>query len=338
MSPKRYRPKDAWERWSYSKLRAFLECPYNAALAYIDRVPAPLPTVNAFGIAAHYLFKRFFAVRFKSDVSFAGMWTGFWMKVMNGECGPEKFGSPPQEIAWASDGEGWYWHHKGVEAMKQFFAVHEDLRGTGIALKTEHRFQVRFSGLTVSGIIDRIDAEGSVRMPQAAVVDYKPGRLPKYQTWMLQFRFYQLAYELIRHRIPGQLPLSRMRIYSYLPGEYGKDLPLGRTEDLENLRQLLTEASWYVWSVQHKQPHPMLTLFPLRHFPYQDIERGTFSPKLPRGLHCTYCTYVDQCRQWELGNDRHSAHTVYVERLLAAAKARNLTQVPIPIFPDSPLP
>lgn len=332
MVQKRFRPQDAWERWSYSKFTELYNCPLAFALRYIHAVPAPLKPINAFGIAMHYLFKRFFAVRFQSAESFAGAWTGFWMKVMNGECGPEKFGATPQPINWRTKEEAWYWHHQGNTAAKRFFEVHADLRGIGAAFKTEHRFAVPFSGLKVSGVFDRLDLNLDGR-PEVTLVDYKPGRLPEYQQPMLQFLFYQLGYELIRHRLPRQPHLTRLRVYSYLPGEYSQDLPLARPEDLENLRQLLTEASWYVWSVQHKKKHPMLRLFPLKHFPEEDIVNGWFSPHLPKYIHCQYCTYVQQCLEWERGHERPSAYTAWVERLVENARARNATQMPIPIFP-----
>ncbi|MBI3957017.1 MAG: PD-(D/E)XK nuclease family protein [Candidatus Kerfeldbacteria bacterium] len=336
--PRNSRPQDAWERMSYSKFTAFSTCPLAASLDYIERVPTAVKPINAFGTAMHYLFMRFFKVNFKSPDTFVGAWNGFWMKVIHDECGPRGFSDQPTQIAWEDKEEPYRWMGKGQKCARTFYEAHAGMRGTGVGMKTEHRFQIPFSGIKLSGIIDRLDLhEERPDRWTSTIVDYKPGKVPPYLMWTLQFVVYGLAHPLIRHRLPHTPHLTGMKVYSYFSGTY-RDLELPRPQDIEHLRQRLTNLSWYIWSVLHREKHPMLRLFPLRDFSEEDIELGRFSPRLPRGLHCGYCTHVERCREWELGNERHSAHTVWVERLLEAGRQRNATQQVIPIFLASPLP
>ncbi len=115
-----------------------------------------------------------------------------------------------------------------------------------------------------------------------------------------QFTFYQLAYEeRIRYQKFGGAPLVRMCVEVLSPSPITQEVPLRREKDFAALRQLLLEASLYVKSVLTRtRPNPYL-LQHFRHFRSIDIVEGTFSPRLPRGRHCTFCPYIEACTQYE---------------------------------------
>jgi RecB family exonuclease len=185
-------------RLSYSSINAYETCPAKYRFQYEDRVPTRPSPALAFGDSLHRALHRF-------------------------HDRPVPVAPPLGELlswlddVWVSDGfrdeaeERLYRDH-GREVLARYHRDNADAYRIPAAL--EFRFQVEVEGVTLSGIIDRMD-----RLPGGGyeIVDYKTNRRLPPQARVngdLQLSLYHLA----AREVWGIEP-ERLTLYFLLPGQ-----------------------------------------------------------------------------------------------------------------------
>ncbi|MEK7636919.1 MAG: PD-(D/E)XK nuclease family protein [Patescibacteria group bacterium] len=284
--------------FSYSSFRAILECTLKYHFQHVEKRPAPQPPIFVVGSALHYMTYRFFRVMYKTAESFCGAWAHFFRNVAEGEHGPGGFRDRPVQIAWKFDKEQWYWNSRGKEVLTKFFERHKHHRRTGMAAAAEVRFRLSdWRGLSLSGVIDRIDDHGD----HVAIVDYKMGLYPPYMLGVkgsYQATFYQLAYEHLLFRRFGGKPLTAMTIENLFTGA-SQEFNLRSGEDIDEFYADLIQASNYLRSIYSDWTPPPSLQTQIHRFPVDTNGRFRLWPRLPRDPgHCSTCSYVDACIAW----------------------------------------
>jgi RecB family exonuclease len=302
MGKKKYRPEYAWLLWSYSKLSAAIACPFRCFYESIIREPAPQYPQAAFGKAVHYIFKKFFTrhpstKRFpfeKPDV-LQRAWKGFWWSAVAGKHGFDGWGTKAEEISWLYPEQPAGLFVQGYRVMDLLHRNFGELRHDGQPRWVERRFKFTRHGLTLVGIIDRVDFEKE----GVIITENKKGLSRSEMEKGLQFTIYQLAWEICSAKWLGEcIPLKGFSVYRYTAGKT-EPAPLRSPEEMSKLFLTLHEASAYFHGVLNGYPpHPELVP-EFRLFNQNDIERGDVSPILPRSHHCNFCRHYQQCLAWE---------------------------------------
>lgn len=313
------RLRDVWEHWSYSKLKTLFNCPLQFWFEYVLHQKAPKPPILAVGAALHYVAARFFRLHYQSKETFCGSWKYVWVGVVKKQFGTEGPRSQPINIAWKSDKEPWYWLEHGREIAEKFFDRYADQReptpgGPALGALVERRFRSDWRGFALAGIMDRVD-----EFPDyVEITDYKMASDPApLVESSFQHVFYQLGYEdRLRYQKFGGKPLRAVNFENLFSGASQNVLPHG-VDDLTSFYRYLTEAANFVRAVlQHR------TLFGQTDLQYLhpiSVSEQLFHPRLPRGLHCKYCLYMDDCVAWEK-SQKQPAREIWIERWCEARR------------------
>jgi RecB family exonuclease len=183
---------------SYSSINAYETCPAKYRFQYEDRVPAGSSPALAFGDSLHRALHRFHDRPVPVAPSLGELWSAL-------------------DDLWVSDGyrdeaeERLYRDH-GREVLARYHRENAD--GYRIPAALEFRFRVEVEGITLSGVIDRMD-----RLPGGGyeIIDYKTNRRLPPQARVdrdLQLSLYHLA----AREIWGIEP-ERLTLYFLLPGQ-----------------------------------------------------------------------------------------------------------------------
>jgi len=295
---------------------------------YILFTPKPKPPILAVGSALHYLAHLFNKVNYQSAESFASAWRGFWTGVLKGEHGPGSFREPALPIGWRSEGEANSWYGKGSSILIGYYQRQQELReslGEGITIGalSERRMGCQWRGLSLVGIMDRIDEYPDY----VRIIDLKMGKDdPVVVASSLQPLFYQVGYEKrLRTQVFGGKPLREFATENLFTGEQ-MPVPAAGPEQLTAFARYLHEASMYIRAILTQDK---TCLAKLAHFHPRDTNDFQFYPKLPRGLHCKYCSYTAECAAWERDHGR-PPRDLWVERLAQSMQEPVPTQQTLP--------
>jgi len=306
-----------WLRWSPTKLESALRCPLGCFFDQMLKVEAPLNASAALGQAMHHMFEVFYKPHkstgnypYQTLDKFLGAWKGFYWMAVKGKHGFSSTHEDPREVKWKDSEHQGKMFAYGIKILTMFFNSNAELRLDGTPRFLERRFQTKWNGITLSGIIDRID----LRKEGAIILDYKPWNYLDYKIESdIQMTTYQLAYEeYLKTKIGNNLPLHALQIYSYW-NDSVENIPIRTSEDFGLLLRYLVEASEYYRSILTSNPVRREIVDEFRFFSEMDIKNGDISPVLPRGLHCSYCQHSNKCRQWELGN-HESARKLFSDK------------------------
>jgi RecB family exonuclease len=232
-------------RLSYSSMSTYELCPLQYKLRYLDGRPGRRTPALAFGESLHEALRRFHAQPVPVPPTVAQL-MGFLDEAWE------------RSVYASRDEERAYRDH----AREVLTAYHRDnVTGFRVPVALEQRFQIDVDGVTVSGVIDRMD-----RHPDGSyeIIDYKTNRrLPprKYIERDLQLSIYYLA----AWEVWGILP-DRLTLYFLLPGQ-----PMTVTrkpQDLDVTRSRIAEVA-------------------------EGIKAGRFLPQENRL--CDWCDYQAQC-------------------------------------------
>lgn len=197
-----------WLEWSETKLRLLEQCPLAFKFCYIDRQRVPQGAKKVFGAALHYLFKRFFQVKFQSLESFTNAGIHFWSGVVQGRHGPSSFVEKPIKIRWRkSPHEDYYGLLR--EVLRVFYEQNEGYKSGILPSPTylEAPFRFRHHGLVFLAKIDRIQP---LDENDDIIIDYKTGLSQRSNIELshdLQFTVYSLAYRKRFGRPPAKMAL-----------------------------------------------------------------------------------------------------------------------------------
>ena len=207
-------------RLSYSSISTYELCPLQYKLRYLEGRPGRRTPALAFGESLHEALRRFHG----QPVPVAP--------------GPAKLMAYLDEAwdrsAYASREEERAYRDHARQVLTAYHADNAESFRVPVAL--EQRFQIDVDGVTVSGVIDRMD-----RHPDGSyeIVDYKTNRrLPprKYVEQDLQLSIYYLA----AWEVWGILP-DRLTLYFLLPGQ--PVTVARRPEDLDATRSRIADVA-----------------------------------------------------------------------------------------------
>ncbi len=241
-------------RLSYSSISTYETCPAKYRFQYEERLPTPPSPALAFGESLHRALHRFHARPVPVAPSLAEL-----LETL--------------DAVWVSEGyadeaeEGAYREH-GRQVLAQYHRENAETYRIPAAL--EFRFEIEVEGVTLSGVIDRMD-----RIPGGGyeIVDYKTNRrLPPRERVErdLQLSIYHLA----AREVWGIEP-ERLTLYFLLPGQR---ITTARTRaDVDALRRRIATVA-------------------------ERIADGRFEPR-PNPL-CEWCPFQARCPLFRHAHER----------------------------------
>ncbi|MHB8188860.1 MAG: RecB family exonuclease [Ferrimicrobium sp.] len=242
-----------------TKVTAFKDCAYAFRLSQIDKIPQPLTIWTVKGVLVHRALEQFY---FNTPATQRTLPRAH--QAAHNACAQAPSGSYAREfLAGLSEPETQRLEGDVISLVGNLFEI-EDPRQV-CAIGTELQLESTIGGLTIRGIIDRIDREPDGSL---TVVDYKTGRPPHHlheQDKLSGVLFYAL---LVEH-VLGQRPKSVKLIYL-------KDKTIIETEATpQRLRAVATRTS-AIWNAVTNA-----------------CATGNFRPRPSR--HCVVCSYREIC-------------------------------------------
>jgi putative RecB family exonuclease len=205
---------------SYSSINTYETCPAKFRFQYEDRVPSGSSPALAFGDSLHRALYRFHDRPVPVAPSLEELWATLddvWVS--------DGFGGDPEERVY---------HQHAREVLARYHQ--ENAAEYRIPAAMEFRFRVEVEGVTVSGIIDRMD-----RLPGGGyeIIDYKTNRrLPPRA--VIERDLQVSIYALAAREVWGIEP-ERLTLYYLLPGQR---MSTTRTDaDLDALRRRIATVS-----------------------------------------------------------------------------------------------
>jgi putative RecB family exonuclease len=205
---------------SYSSINTYETCPAKFRFQYEERVPTGTSPALSFGDSLHQALFRFHDRPVPVAPSLPDLW-GILEDVWTSE-------------GYTSESEERLYREHAREVLGRYHRENAD--GYRIPAALEFRFRVEVEGVTVSGVIDRMD-----RLPGGGyeIIDYKTNRrLPPRSAIDrdLQLSIYHLA----AGEIWGIQP-ERLTLYYLLPGQR---MTTSRTpEDIDGLRRRIATVA-----------------------------------------------------------------------------------------------
>lgn len=275
-----------WEVWSATRLNTLLTCPLSFYFEYATdaKYKVKQNVAKVFGSAIHSMLKKFFAQKFKSEQSFTGSWSYYWLvhtlKVKySGKLKPMDSEDVKKYLA------------IGKKILKTFYYENIHLRNSGTLVPiTELPFRFNFKGHRLRGVMDRIQPTED---GNEEIWDYKTGwskpSAPKLIR-DIQFTFYNLYW----FKKTGKNP-SKMRLIHLFSGEH-IPVPIRTESDYIQLGRWLDEAMIYVQNILSPQSSKWKN-FSFSWLNPEDIERKSFPPR-PSSF-CGICEYEELCRKYQ---------------------------------------
>ena len=185
-------------RLSYSAMSTYETCPAKYGFQYVSRLPTRPSPALSFGDSLHKALYRFYSRPVPVAPSLQELL--------------ETLDSVWVAEGYADDSEQQTYHAHARQVLEHFYA--DNAHDYRIPAALEHRFQVEVEGVTLTGVIDRLD-----RLPDGEyeIIDYKTNRrLPPASRVHddLQLSIYYLAAGEIWAIAP-----VRLTLYFLLPGQ-----------------------------------------------------------------------------------------------------------------------
>ncbi len=252
--------------FSYSKMTLYKECPQKYKFRYILKIPEKPKYYFAFGTALHKVMEYLYS---SLKPPFPPLETVLAFFKTDWESSTYEEKGYPSKL---KEQEG-YW--EGVKIIEAYYKKH--LKDELSPLATEFRTTVDIDGLSVIGIVDRIDYLGEGKV---SIVDYKTGKkinrepdqLMMYQKLMKDNKELE---NIVKTRYPQAdgIEVSNMLFY-HLPSLDSQTFePASEEEIKEFWSRVLAVAA--------------------------DIKAGNFAPD-PGETKCRFCDYKDMCPVWKL--------------------------------------
>lgn len=344
MNPRSRKLRLPWHRFSPWMINNFTACHLRGFLETILREPSDKNPQAALGIALHSVFQRFMTPHkktgrfpFDTEKKLLGAWSGLWWGAIDRPEQPARHGfdgfhSDPSSVKWRSATQPGELYGQGVNILKMFFERYAERRHDGIPRIVEKDFTYQWDGLPIGGRIDRIDLESD----GAVVYDYKPWPMREHEaTSGIQMTMYQFGYQMhIRHQRPNYPPFKALRVYAYRTGEE-VELPARHIQDFGVMRQRVFEILWMLKGTLLGEKVPSVVLNQFVFIDPRIAQSDDLKPRLPRGEHCTYCSYFQECRSWEI-KPHPSARVRFLQHRRARYDALNPDQLRL-MLADLPL-
>lgn len=186
---------------SPSKVTAFKDCPLAFRFSVIDRIPEPPSPAASRGTLVHRALELLM-LRAPTDRTLEAALADL------GRARGELAGDPEFSELTLTDDE-WLEFHAGAEQLVRNLFLLEDpasVRAVGL----EVMMSVQLDGVTVRGIIDRLEIDDDGRF---VVTDYKTGRAPRVgfeKSRLTGVEFYALLCEEVLGQLPARVQLLHL--------------------------------------------------------------------------------------------------------------------------------
>jgi RecB family exonuclease len=202
---------------SYSRLRAYQDCPWLFKLLYIDRKRASVTPQSALGGSLHRALAAYYAQDGSTLEQLLDAYEAHWLHM--------GFSSPQEQAQY---------HERGAKILNRYWEMEEQRRSKVLFVEKEFAFPL--GPYRVRGIIDRVDErpDGSIE-----VIDYKSQQEPQAEEELRrnrQLQIYGLACREALKLEPAFLSVI------YLSAPQTVSVPC-RKEDEAEIRELLSEIA-----------------------------------------------------------------------------------------------
>ena len=176
-------------RLSYSSISMYTNCPLSYKFAYVDRLPRKKSPALSFGSSIHDALKVFYSVPTPSAPTLDEL-----LNFLKSNWKNEGYEDKVKENS--------YFDH-ALKVLTQFY--YSNVEDFYLPLATEYRFELNLNGITLIGVIDRVDKkhDGSLE-----IIDYKTSRKLPAQSRVdndMQLSIYHLAVENLWNVAPEKL-------------------------------------------------------------------------------------------------------------------------------------
>lgn len=244
------------ETLSPSRAGDFKRCPQLFKFRSIDRLPEPTTIYQARGTTAHLALERFYDLtpEERSPDQLFDLFREAWTEVRGTEEFEDLFETAEEERAWGLE---------SLELLANYFAV-EDPRAID-PVERELDMLEDLEGITIRGILDRIDREEDGRL---VITDYKSGKAPPEQYSLPAF-FALKVYALLIRQIMNETPKELRLLYLNGPTLYRLEIDDRQLDAMDSQLRALWAA----------------------------IERAMSTGKFPTrpGKLCSWCSFQDIC-------------------------------------------
>ena len=244
------------ETLSPSRAGDFKRCPQLFKFRSIDRLPEPTTIYQARGTTAHLALERFYDLtpEERSPDQLFDLFREAWTEVRGTEEFKDLFETAEDERAWGLE---------SLELLANYFAV-EDPRAIDPVERELDMLEDR-EGITIRGILDRIDREEDGRL---VITDYKSGKAPPEQYSLPAF-FALKIYALLIRQIMNETPKELRLLYLNGPSLYRLEIDDRQLDAMDSQLRALWAA----------------------------IERAMSTGKFPTrpGKLCSWCSFQDIC-------------------------------------------
>ncbi len=232
-------------KFSYSQINSYNNCPYQYKLAYILKIPTKGSASFSFGQSIHNTLQKFYErMQELNSVKQVSLFSPIVAnKNINGNIQVPTWDELLQmyEESWVND---WFesssqresYYKKGREVLKIFYQTQEN--NWTIPVSLESAFKIKVGDYFINGRIDRID-----QLPDGTleIIDYKTGKTKEKLVGdeKNQLLIYQIAAQsLPEFRNVGEV--SKLSFY-YLEGGVKLEF-LGKDKDLEKLQDKILKT------------------------------------------------------------------------------------------------
>ncbi|MCF7820045.1 MAG: ATP-dependent helicase [Candidatus Pacebacteria bacterium] len=226
------------EKFSFSQLESYSNCPWQYRFAFILKVPVPEKASLSFGRSMHNTLYEFLYPVLDNDFKQANLFakdakSNNSKEVLNEKRLMDLYQKNWQEGGYRDKQEKAEYYQKGQESLKNFLKNIEE-EGIPTPIMLEKSFVYKLGQYPIKGTIDRVDklADGTVE-----VIDYKTGKVKDKldKKNKRQLMIYQLALE-------NTLGLKVSKLSYYFLDKEGKKVSfVAKEKDLEKLESELLE-------------------------------------------------------------------------------------------------
>jgi putative RecB family exonuclease len=244
------------ETLSPSRAGDFKTCPQLFKFRSIDRLSEPTSIYQARGTTAHLALQRLFdhpAAQRSPDLLY-DLFREAWTEIRGDEEFESLFGDTDDERQWGVE---------SLELLANYFSVEDPTAFEPVDRELDMLEEI--DGITIRGILDRIDRDSDGRL---VIVDYKTGKAPPERYALPAFFALKIYALLIRRRL-GETPKELRLLYLNGPTLYKLEVDERQLDAMDSqLRAIWTAID-------------------------RALATGNFPPR-PGGL-CNWCSFQEIC-------------------------------------------
>jgi putative RecB family exonuclease len=217
------------ESLSPSRAGDFKTCPQLFKFRAIDRLPEPTSVYQARGTTAHLALQRLFdhPSDDRSPDLLYDLFREAWTELRGSEEFEDLFGDTEEERQWGVE---------SLELLANYFTI-EDPTGFD-PVDRELDMLEDLDGITIRGILDRIDRDADGRL---IITDYKTGKAPP-ERFALPAFFALKIYALLIRKSTGETPKELRLLYLNGPTLYRLDVDDRQLDAMDSQLRALWNA------------------------------------------------------------------------------------------------